>query len=235
VLIEDAAHALPAHYRGRPIGSGTNPTAFSFYATKNMTTAEGGMLTGTADFVAEARMISLHGMSHDAWKRYDKKGTWKYDVLMPGFKYNMTDVQASLGLWQLRKLRGFHRRREEIAAQYSAAFADEEGIEVPVALPHVGHAWHLYVALLRPGYLTIGRDEFIELLRERNVGASVHFIPVHEHRFYRQKYDHEEEDFPVAHDRFTRMLSLPLHPRLSDDNVADVCGVVRDLLHSHRR
>jgi dTDP-4-amino-4,6-dideoxygalactose transaminase len=142
-LIEDAAHALPAHYRGEMIGASANPVAFSFYATKNMTTAEGGMLTGTPEFLEHARIIALHGMSRDAWKRYDRRGDWRYDVLHPGYKYNMTDVQASLGLCQLRKLRAFHQRRTEIASQYTAAFEEEEALETPTTRPHVGHAWHL--------------------------------------------------------------------------------------------
>jgi dTDP-4-amino-4,6-dideoxygalactose transaminase len=234
-LIEDAAHALPAHYRGRLIGATSNPVAFSFYATKNMTTAEGGMLTAHAEFLEHARVIALHGMTRDAWNRYERGGTWRYDVTSPGFKYNMTDVQASLGLWQLRKVRGFHQRRSEIAAQYTAAFEEEEALEVPALRAHVGHAWHLYVLRLRDGLLDIGRDDFIDLLRERNIGASVHFIPVHRHRFYRNKYRYERDAFPVASRAFERMLSLPLHPRLSDENVSDVIGVVLDLVHSYRR
>jgi dTDP-4-amino-4,6-dideoxygalactose transaminase len=234
-LIEDAAHALPAHYRGRLIGATSNPVAFSFYATKNLTTAEGGMLTAHGEFLEHARVIALHGMTRDAWNRYERGGSWRYDVTSPGFKYNMTDVQASLGLWQLRKLRGFHARRAAVAAQYSAAFAEEEALEVPVARPHVGHAWHLYVLRLREEALEIGRDEFIDLLRERNIGASVHFIPVHRHRYYRQKYGFAPDDFPTASAAFERMLSLPLHPRLSDENVGDVIGVVRDLIHAYRR
>jgi dTDP-4-amino-4,6-dideoxygalactose transaminase len=130
MLIEDAAHALPARYRGRPIGGGDrgNPVAFSFYATKNLTTAEGGMLTASPDFLAQARIVSLHGMRRDAWKRYDKGGSWFYEIMLPGFKYNMTDIQAALGLWQLRKLARFQERRAEIIAQYNSAFANEPAL-----------------------------------------------------------------------------------------------------------
>src|SRR5207247_1586660 len=172
LVLEDAAHALPAAYRGREIGSGANPVAFSFYATKNLTTAEGGMLTGDPDFVARARILSLHGLSRDAWQRYDQGGSWFYEVLLPGFKYNMTDIQAALGLCQLRKLERFQRRRREVVSQYNGAFADEPALELPVTRPEVEHAWHLYVLRLRPGTLTIDRNRFIQELSERNVGTS---------------------------------------------------------------
>src|SRR5881394_3384067 len=148
-LIEDAAHALPASFRGRPIGATANPVAFSFYATKNLTTAEGGMLTGDPEFLDGARIMALHGMSRDAWKRYDQGGSWRYEVVRPGFKYNMTDIQAAIGLWQLRKQDAFQRRRREVVARYTAMFAGEEALEPPVARPDVEPAWHLYVLRLR--------------------------------------------------------------------------------------
>jgi dTDP-4-amino-4,6-dideoxygalactose transaminase len=235
LVVEDAAHALPATYRGRVIGSGSNPVAFSFYATKNLTTAEGGMLTADPDFVARARILSLHGMSRDAAKRYEARGHWAYEILAPGFKYNMTDIAAALGLWQLRKLARFQQRRRDVVAAYQAAFAADEALELPVERPWVEHAWHLYVLRLRPGTLRIGRDRFIEELRTRNIGTSVHFIPIHLHPYYRDKYGYEAEAFPVAYDSFQRMISLPLNPRLSDQDVADVIEAVRDIVRTHRR
>jgi dTDP-4-amino-4,6-dideoxygalactose transaminase len=234
-VLEDAAHALPASYRGRPIGSGPNPVAFSFYATKNLTTAEGGMLTGPAELLARSRIIGLHGMTKDAWKRYAKGGSWRYEVVLPGFKYNLTDIAASLGIRQLEKLDEFHRRRTEIAARYSEDFGREDAFEVPTRLPHVEHAWHLYVLRLRPEALTIDRDQFIEELALRQIGTSVHFIPIHLHPFYRDKYGYAPDSFPVAYGSFQRMLSLPLHPRLSDDDVADVIQAVLDVAHAFRR
>ena len=234
-VIEDAAHALPASYRGRRIGAGPNPAAFSFYATKNLTTAEGGMLTGPADLLESARVIGLHGMTRDAWKRYARGGTWRYEVVRPGFKYNMTDIAAALGLHQLAKLTGFHRRRAEIAARYSAAFAAEPALEVPAERDHVEHAWHLYVLRLRPGALTIDRDQFIEELALREIGTSVHFIPIHMHPYYRDTYGYRPGNYPVAHENFQRMLSLPLHPRLTGDDVADVIEAVLDVVHAYRR
>jgi dTDP-4-amino-4,6-dideoxygalactose transaminase len=234
-VVEDAAHALPARYRGRMIGADGNPTAFSFYATKNLATAEGGMLTASADFVDEARVIALHGMSRDAWKRYEKGGSWFYEVVLPGFKYNMTDIQASLGLWQLRKLDHFQKRRLEVVKMYHDAFAAEEALETPVARPHVDHAWHLYVLRIRPEMLTINRDRLIEELAARNVGTSVHFIPVHLHPYYRDKYGLKGEDLPVAFGNYARMLSLPLNLRLSDPDVHDVIEAVLDVVRKHRR
>jgi len=234
-VVEDAAHAIPARYKGRFIGSGTNPVAFSFYATKNLTTAEGGMLTGEGAFLDRARVLSLHGMSRDAWKRYDQGGSWRYEVLLPGFKYNMTDIQAAIGLCQLRKQDAFQRRRREIVARYTAAFAAEESLEPPVARAEVEPAWHLYVLRLRPQALRIGRDRFIEELTARNIGTSVHFIPVHLHPYYRDKYGYAPDAFPIAHDNYCRLLSLPLHPGLSDRDVTDVIEAVLDVARTHRR
>jgi dTDP-4-amino-4,6-dideoxygalactose transaminase len=234
-VIEDAAHALPATYKGRPIGSGPNPVAFSFYATKNLTTAEGGMLTADAEFLARARILSLHGMDRDAWKRYDRGGHWYYEVVAPGYKYNMTDIQAALGLWQLRKLAGLQERRRAVVRMYNEAFAGEDALELPVQRPDVEHAWHLYVLRLRTDALRIDRNAFIEELKRRNIGTSVHFIPIHLHPYYRDKYGYRPESFPVAYSNYQRMLSLPLNPRLSDADVADVIAAVADVVCRNRR
>lgn len=178
-LVEDAAHAVPSRYRDTMIGSRQTLAAFSFYPTKNLTTGEGGALTGDAELVEKARTLALHGMSRDAWKRFGRGGSWDYDVLAAGFKCNMTDIQAALGLHQLRKLDGFHARRREIAQRYTAAFADAEALEPPREQPGMMSSWHIYVLRLRPALLRIGRDAFIEALRERNVGTSVHYRPLH--------------------------------------------------------
>jgi dTDP-4-amino-4,6-dideoxygalactose transaminase len=234
-VIEDAAHAIPAAYKGRPIGSGDNLASFSFYATKNLTTGEGGMLTGHPAYVDRARTLSLHGMSRGAWRRYGKGGSWRYDILSPGFKYNMSDIQASLGLRQLEKLEQMHQRRKVIAARYSKAFSELEPLQVPVHLPMVDHAWHLYVLRLRLDMLRIDRDAFVNLLAERNIGCSVHFIPMHMQPYYREKYGWRPDDFPVAYDNFTRMLSLPLYPGLHDSDVEDVIEAVTTLVRSNLR
>ncbi|MFW5698943.1 MAG: DegT/DnrJ/EryC1/StrS family aminotransferase, partial [Planctomycetota bacterium] len=185
-LIEDAAHAIGARYRGVAIGGAGNPAAFSFYATKNLATGEGGMLTGQPALIERARLLALHGMSNDAWKRYDKAGSWQYDVPQPGFKYNMTDVQAALGLVQLDKLPVMQARRRAVAARYAAGLADCAAVSLPPCAGHVEHAWHLYVIRLRRTALCIDRDRFVEELRRRNIGASVHFIPLHRQSYYRR-------------------------------------------------
>jgi dTDP-4-amino-4,6-dideoxygalactose transaminase len=234
-VIEDAAHALPAEYRGRLIGSGANLTAFSFYATKNLTTAEGGMLTGDPALLDRCRIISLHGMSRDAWKRYDKGGSWQYEVLLPGFKYNMTDIQAAIGLQQLRKLSRMQERRRGIVAAYAAAFNGEPALELPVSRAEIAHAWHVYMVRLRRNTLRIDRGQFIRELTARNIGTSVHFIPLHLHPYYRDKYSLQPADLPIAFEHHERQLSLPLHPGLSDNDVADVCEAVLDVVETFRR
>lgn len=234
-VLEDAAHALPAVYRGKAIGSGDNPAAFSFYATKNLTTAEGGMLTGSEELLEQARVLSLHGMSRDAWKRYEQGGSWYYEVVSPGYKYNMTDIQAALGLHQLRRLEGFQRRRGEVVRAYNDAFSGCEALELPVERAEVEHAWHLYVLRLRPEALTIDRDQFIRELESRNIGTSVHFIPVHLHPYYRDKYGYAAGDFPVAYENYRRLLSLPLSPRLTDEDLADVIEAVLQVVKRNWR
>lgn len=239
-VIEDAAHALPAKYDGRLIGSQPNSasipvlTCFSFYATKNLTTGEGGMLAGPPQVIDEARVWSLHGMNRDAWKRYGSEGSWFYEVTRPGFKYNMPDIQAALGLQQLHKLPAFHARRREIVRRYDAAFSQAEEFQTPVERAGVEHAWHLYVLRLNLERWRISRNQFIEELKARNIATSVHFIPVHLHPFYRQKYGYKPEDFPVAHREYQRMVSLPLYPRMSDQDVADVIDAAFDVAATQR-
>ena len=243
-VIEDAAHALPAKYKGRTVGSLTNPQSaihnpqfacFSFYATKNLTTAEGGMLTGPPELIEEARIWSLHGMSRDAWKRYSTEGSWYYEVVCPGFKCNMTDIQAAIGLHQLRKLPQFQTRRREIVRCYNETFSQFEELQVPTRRPEVEHAWHLYVLRLNLETLTIDRARFIEELKARNIGTSVHFIPIHLHPYYRDKYGYKPDDFPVAYREYQRIISLPLYPRMSDQDVGDVIEAVVDVVERYRR
>jgi len=234
-VVEDAAHSLPARYRGRTVGTIGDLTAFSFYATKNLTTAEGGMLTGDHELIERARIISMHGMSRDAWRRYDKGGSWYYEVLLPGFKYNMTDIQASIGLRQLSKLPSFQERRRKVVRLYNEAFSDYPFFDIPTERSDVEHAWHLYILRLNLETLRIGRDQFIEELKMRNIGTSVHFIPVHVHPYYRDKYGFKPDDFPVAYSNYLRMISLPLHPGLSEADVGDVISAVVDVATRYRR
>ncbi len=230
-IIEDAAHSLPATYRGRMIGSSWADgvpvlSCFSFYATKNLTTAEGGMLCGDPELIEEARIWSLHGMSRDAWKRYSGEGSWYYEVIRPGFKYNMTDLQAALGLHQLRWLWRFYNRRREIAQRYNEAFVDLPAVEIPASRSEVEHAWHIYALRLKGGTLSISRNQFINELKSRGISTSVHFIPIHVHPYYRDRYQYEPEDFPVAYGEYQRLLSLPIYPRMTDRDVEDVIEAV---------
>lgn len=240
-VTDDAAHALPASYRDQRIGSaqlgsaGRVLTSFSFYATKNLTTAEGGMLVGPQHLLEQARLWSLHGMNRDAWKRYGARGSWFYEVVRPGFKYNMTDIQAALGLHQLRKLPAFHARRQEITRRYSEAFAEVEEVETPAEHEDVEHAWHLYVLRLNLDRMRITRDGFITEMKSRNIGCSVHFIPMHLHEYYRNRYSYQPEDFPVAHSEYQRIVSLPLSPRMTDRDVDDVIEAVCDIACKHSK
>jgi dTDP-4-amino-4,6-dideoxygalactose transaminase len=238
-LVEDAAHAFGARYRDRPVGQidkdlAGHAVCFSLYATKNITTGEGGVLTSTAELVDTAREWSLHGMNRDAWRRY-AGGSWRYDVLQPGFKYNFTDLQAALGIAQLRRHRELKKRREAIAGSYTEALEEMDELQTPIAHGEVEHAWHLYPLRLNLETLTISRAEFIDELHARNVDTSVHFIPVHEHPYYRDKYGWRPEDLPVAHTEFMRMISLPIYPLMTDEDVADVVTAVKDIVCKHRR
>jgi len=229
-VIEDAAHAIPTRYRGRMVGTLSDVTCFSFYATKNVTTGEGGMVVTDRDDIAERmRLMHLHGMSKDAWKRYTQNGSWSYEILAPGFKYNLTDIAAAIGIHQLRKCHAFHRRRLTIADQYDAAFADLPGISIPRVEDREGHGWHLYVIQVDPERLGIGRDAFIERLIARNIGVSVHFIPLHVHPYYRERYALRPDDFPNAWSAYERILSLPIYAKMSDDDVRHVIDAVRDI------
>ena len=211
----------------------TRAVAFSFYATKNLTTAEGGMLTGTQDLIDEARLWSLHGMSRDAWKRYGQGGSWFYEVVRPGFKCNMTDIQASLGLHQLERLAELQDRRRVVVEIYQEGFADLDSIQLPTELPGYRSAWHLYPIRLHLDRLTIDRSAFIDELGRHNIGTSVHFIPVHTHPYYRDRYGYEPTDFPVAWAEFQRLISLPLNPRMKPDDARDVVDAVREIARAN--
>jgi len=233
-VVEDAAHAAGCEYSGRKIGTYGQATAFSFYATKNMTTGEGGMITTEDDGLAERmRVLSLHGMSRDAWKRYTETGSWYYEVVEAGYKANMTDIQAALGIHQLRRLDGFIRRRQQIAATYRGAFSDLPELLLPKELPDRNHVYHLYPVQLDVDRLRIDRAQFIGELQKARIGASVHFIPLHRHPFYRQ-LGYEPADFPSAERIYRGLLSLPLYPKMSADDVADVTAAVREIVLANR-
>ncbi|MEA2235582.1 MAG: hypothetical protein QOC81_306 [Thermoanaerobaculia bacterium] len=235
-VIEDAAHSFPTRYKGRLIGSIGDLTCFSFYATKTITTGEGGMITTNDDALAErCRIMSLHGISKDAWKRYTAEGSWYYEIIAPGFKYNMTDIAAALGLAQLRKAERMFRRREQIAGRYTEAFAGMPELQVPGAPAYSTHAWHLYMLRLHLDRLSIDRAAFIDCLRERNIGVSVHFIPLHVHPYYRETYGYAPEDFPIAYREYLREISLPIYSTMSDDDVDSVINAVMDVAAANGR
>lgn len=235
-VIEDAAHAFPARYQGRMIGTLSDITCFSFYATKNITTGEGGMATTESpEYADRMRMMSLHGISKDAWKRYSREGSWRYEILCPGFKYNLPDILAAIGLVQLSKSDALWTRRQELARHYTAALAATDALETPQVRPEVQHAWHLYIVLIRPGALLIGRDQVIEALKERGIGTSVHFIPLHAHPYYRDRWGYRRGDFPVTEDYFERCISLPLYPAMSDADQDLVVQALLDIVSRYRR
>jgi dTDP-4-amino-4,6-dideoxygalactose transaminase len=244
-IVEDAAHAVGSTYRGHKIGADAlqptlsnvqRLTVFSFYANKNMTTAEGGMITTADDKLAEAlRVLTLHGMSRDAWQRYTAAGSWYYEVVAAGYKYNMTDIEASLGIHQLRRLDGFIETRQHYARLYDEAFADLPEVETQITHHDRNHIYHLYVIRLRLNRLLINRGQFIEELKRHNIGASVHFIPVHLHPFYRERFGYQRGDLPKSEGLYDAILSLPLYPGMVETDIEDVIHAVHHIVASNRR
>ncbi len=234
-VIEDAAHAVEAAWQGRKIGSISRFTAFSFYATKNLTTGEGGMLTTTdGDAAQRLRTLRLHGLSHDAWKRYSAEGFRTYETVEPGYKYNLTDMQASLGLHQLARIETSLAVRERLWQAYDAAFTGLPAVELPPpARPGERHARHLYTILLRLERLRIDRQHFLDALKAENIGAGVHFVPVHLHAYYRQKYGYRPGCFLNAEAIGERIVSLPLSARVTEADVQDVVAAVRKVVSYH--
>ena len=236
-IVGDAAHAFSTSYRGAWIGAVEDLAAFSFYATKPLATGEGGMVTTlNEEYAKRIRTMRLHGLSREIWNRdkSDKPG-WHYEIVAPGFKYNLTDIASSIGIHQLRKAKAFRNRREEIAGIYSEAFR-----ELPLLLPSDGAgesvpSWHLYVIRLALERLDIDRDRFIERMSERGIGTSVHFIPLHLHPYWRDRYGFHPEDFPVALDTYRRCVSLPIYTRMTNGDVSRVVEAVTDILAKHSR
>ncbi len=235
-VVEDAAHALPARYRGRLVGSLGDITCFSFYATKSVTTGEGGMAATEHDGYAERiRLMRLHGMSRDAWMRYAEGGAWSYEILAAGFKYNLSDIAAAIGIPQLASCERFHLRRRQIAKRYTESLGALEAVSVPVVGDEAAHAWHLYVIQLDLPRLRIGRDEFIRQMIVRKIGVSVHFIPLHIQPYYRDRYGYAPNDFPIAFGAYQRIVSLPIYAAMSERDVEDVIAAVQEIVEAHRR
>jgi len=234
-VIEDAAHAFPAQYRGRYVGTISPLTAFSFYATKTLATGEGGMVTTEDNALADRiSLMRLHGMSRDAWKRYSAQGSWRYEVLEAGYKYNLTDIQAALGLAQLAKAERMLKKRAWLARHYTEGLRSLDAFRLPRVCADVQHAWHLYVILLEPQALTIGRDEVIEELRSRGVGTAVHFIPLHLHPYYQKQWGYRRGQFPVAEDYFERCVSIPLYPGMTEADADYVIENLHDIAYRFR-
>jgi dTDP-4-amino-4,6-dideoxygalactose transaminase len=232
-VVEDAAHALGAGWGDRPVGSRATVTAFSFYATKNLTTGEGGAaVTDDAALAERIGLLSLHGMNRDAWKRYTDTGSWYYEVVAPGYKYNLSDVLAAIGLGQIERFAEMQRIRRERVAQYQERLADLPEIRRPGTRPGVTHAWHLYPIGLELERLTCDRARFIQELRAENIGTSVHFIPIHLHPHFRETLG--AGPFPVADDVYRRAVTLPLFPGMSPRDVDDVCAAVRKVVGHFR-
>lgn len=235
-VVEDAAHALPACYRGRTVGTIGDITCFSFYVTKAITTGEGGMIsTEDEGYADRMRIMRQHGISKDAWRRHTADGSWYYEILHPGYKYNLTDIAAAIGIQQLKKCDRFWEIRRRYASLYNQGFRDLPELTVPHVAEGAQHSWHLYVIQLNLQRLRIARNEFIELLKKEKIGASVHFIPLHLHPFYRQAYGYRPEDFPNASRVFERIVSLPLYPKMTEADVQDVIEAVRGIIAQHRR
>lgn len=234
-VLEDAAHAFPTKYKNKMIGNTSNLCSFSFYATKNITTSEGGMLTGPEDLISKARVMGLHGMSKDAWKRFDKGGSWRYDIETPGYKYNMTDIQAALGLVQISRLSELMATRTQVFKIYQEAFLNSPFFEVNQIPENCESPYHLYILKLNLDSLKINRDQFITELSSRNIGTSVHYIPLHRHSYYANKYKWTPESFPVANQMAERILSLPLNNCMTAQDAQDVVEAVRDICTQFKR
>lgn len=242
-VVEDAAHSFPAAWRPsasgewQRCGEGTaDVSCYSFYANKTITTGEGGMATtGDAELANRMRSLSLHGLSNDAWGRYTSKGAWDYRILAPGYKYNLTDVAAALGLHQLARAEEMRRARERVANELLGELGDVDELEMPPAPgPDRIHSWHLFQIKLRPGALRLDRDEVLEELRARGVGFSVHWRPLHLHPYWAEAFGWRPEHLPVASEVWQRTISLPIFPAMTDDEVAHVVASVKDVCRRHR-
>ena len=236
-VIEDAAHAAGTEYKGKRIGSLDSISIFSFHPNKNITTGEGGMVcTADENLAEEISLLKFHGMSREAWKRFSASGTPNYDILLPGFKYNMMDIQAAIGIHQLPKLDAFIDRRKEIAEFYNRQFADVLELALPTYAPfEQRHAWHLYTPLVRIEKLNIDRDRFMEELKKHNIGSGLHYKAIHHHSYYRDALKIPDSELPNASYASERILSLPLFPNMTDEDAKDVVEAVKEVIQKHLR
>ncbi|MDO9575678.1 MAG: DegT/DnrJ/EryC1/StrS family aminotransferase [bacterium] len=227
-VIEDAAHAVGTIYKEMKIGSIGDLTSFSFHAVKNMTTAEGGMITtDNEEWARFIRVNSLHGMNKDAWQR---KGSWFYEIVSAGYKYNMTDIQASIGIHQLEKIERFIELRKKYATIYTEKLRDIEEIETLSPYEYGRNTYHLYVIKIKPDRLRITRDKFIRALREENISTNVHYIPIHLHPYYRERFGYKKGDYPSAERVYERAISLPIYPAMKEEDVLDVINAIEKIV-----
>ncbi len=235
-IIWDAAHAFPATYKGKTVGSFPDITCFSFYATKTLATGEGGMaVTDNKKYADKMRILSLHGMSRGAWSRYSKEGSWYYEIVVPGYKYNLTDIASSLGLAQLSRADELLGKRRRIAQCYLDAFGGLEEISPLAIMPYGQTSWHLFVIKLNLEKISIDRDQFIDELKKRNIGSSVHFIPLHLHPYWKETHGLKENDFPAASAVYKQIISLPIFPDMSDNDVNDVVSAVKEIIGLYKK
>lgn len=235
-VLEDAAHALPATYKGKKIGTISDATCFSFYATKTLSTGEGGMIcTNDQEISERCAIMRLHGINRDAWKRYSEAGSWYYEVVAPGYKYNFTDLQASLGLPQLKKVDTMWDWRKRIAIKYMESFKDLDLITLPTIKDDRESSWHLFPIRLNLEMLTKNRAQIIDELKKQNIGVGVHFMPVHQHLYYSETFNLDDKNFPIASATFPRLLSLPIYPGMTDNSVDKVIVTLIDLLNNFKR
>jgi len=236
-IIEDAAHAAGTEYKGKRIGSLKSISIFSFHPNKNITTGEGGMVcTANETLAEEISLLKFHGMNREAWKRFAASGSPNYDIMLPGFKYNMMDIQAAIGIHQLPKLDSFIDKRREIAEFYNRELADLDELALPAYAPYKQrHAWHLYTPLIRIEQLTIGRDRFMEELKKHNIGSGLHYKAIHHHAWYRKNMPVTDNELPIASYASERILSLPLFPKMTMEDAGDVVEAVKDILREFRR
>ncbi len=241
-IIEDAAHCCPAFYRQsstepwQSVGAEADISCYSFYANKTITTGEGGMAcTNNGDYAERMRIMSLHGISRDAWKRFTSEGSWYYEITAPGFKYNMTDIAAAIGLQQLIKADDLHKKRTRLADCYARALSEVDELILPELQRDRIHSWHLYVIRLRLDQLTLDRASVIEEIKKAGIGTSVHWMPLHMHPYYRETFGYQPNDLPRAAQLYPEIISLPIYPEMSEADVTHVCVKLKQIIAQHKK
>jgi UDP-4-amino-4,6-dideoxy-N-acetyl-beta-L-altrosamine transaminase len=235
-IIEDAAHAIDAEYKGKKIGNISDLTIFSFHPVKNITTAEGGMVTSNNEELNEKLlMFRTHGISKDAIKRFGKEGGFYYDMKYLGFRYNLSELHSSLGIHQLNKLNAFQNRRRELVRIYNRELDSIEGIKIPYVKSNIKHSWHLYIIQLDLEKLNVDRDHIFKAMREENIGVNVHYIPIHYHSYYQEKFGLKRGILPNVEWLFPKIITIPLFHKMSDNDVYDVINALEKVIKYYRK